>query len=123
MKYSILSTLCGLLIFFAHISIAAIVPEEARPGSIKDGTGTAEDQQAIPITIIPSRGQLLYENHCLTCHESQVHIRQKAKAKDFTRIASFVAIWSRELNVGWSNDEILSVTTYLNQRYYKYQTK
>lgn len=122
MKYTMPGTLFGFLLF-AQMAIAAIVTGTARAESIEDTTSTDKNQQTTPITITPSRGQLLYENHCLACHESQVHIRQKVKATDFAKIAYFVATWSSELNVDWSNEEILAVTNYLNQRYYKYPAK
>ena len=32
----------------------------------------------------PERGRLLYENHCRSCHESNVHIRQTQAAKSLS---------------------------------------
>ena len=36
---------------------------------------------AIATSANPERGRLLYENHCRSCHESNVHIRQTQAAK------------------------------------------
>jgi cytochrome c5 len=67
-----------------------------------------------------SRGQLLYENHCKTCHESMVHIREQRRAKSVQDIQYWVGRWSNELDVEWSADEIEAVANYLNDRFYHY---
>ena len=69
---------------------------------------------------IISRGQLLYENHCLVCHTSVVHIRDKRKAASLGAISNWVVRWSAELKLNWTADEINDVASYLNQRYYQF---
>lgn len=67
-----------------------------------------------------SRGQLLYQNHCTVCHESNLHIRQKSKAKTLADINKWVNHWSQQSKLDWSATDIEDVVNYLNQTYYQY---
>ena len=67
-----------------------------------------------------SLGRLLYENHCLSCHESMVHIRNAHKAKTFTDVQYWVGRWAQELEIKWSADEIDAVVQHLNDTFYHY---
>ena len=66
------------------------------------------------------RGQLLYENHCQSCHESIVHIREDHKAKNFADVQYWVGRWAQEVETKWSADEIDAVVQYLNDTFYHY---
>lgn len=66
------------------------------------------------------RGEMLYTNHCLSCHESVVHIREKRRAKSLDALRATVTRWSQELELNWSSREIEDVVLYLNIRYYHY---
>jgi cytochrome c5 len=66
------------------------------------------------------RGQLLYENHCHTCHESIIHIRKDHKAKNHADIQYWVGRWAKDLDTKWSADEIDAVVQYLNDTFYHY---
>ena len=68
----------------------------------------------------PLRGMELYENHCTACHTSQVHIREKRKAKSLAQIESWIRHWVKELKLSWTDEEVKEVLTYLNLRYYEY---
>jgi mono/diheme cytochrome c family protein len=68
----------------------------------------------------PNRGRQLYENHCTGCHESQVHIREKRKARTLTDVRGFVQRWAEVQALGWTDEEISEVLAYLNATYYKY---
>jgi hypothetical protein len=70
-----------------------------------------------------SRGQLLYENHCLGCHDSVIHIRQHDKARSLADIRHWVIRWAQHLKLDWSNEEINDVTNHLNQTFYDYSDK
>jgi mono/diheme cytochrome c family protein len=37
-------------------------------------------------TTAPSRGQLLYGNHCVECHTTQMHWREQRLARDFASL-------------------------------------
>jgi mono/diheme cytochrome c family protein len=66
------------------------------------------------------RGQLLYENHCGSCHTSQLHIRRHRRAKSAADVRQWVRRWARELRLEWSADEVDDVAQYLNGRYYRF---
>ncbi len=64
------------------------------------------------------RGRLLYENHCRSCHESGVHIRNNHKAQDRHEVYLEVARWSEELQLTWQHREINDVSYYLYRTFY-----
>ncbi|MDX2464254.1 MAG: hypothetical protein QNK31_07060 [Porticoccus sp.] len=82
-------------------------------------TPTKQVPENIPDAPTGSRGQLLYENHCIVCHDSRVHIREKRKSRSVTDIAKWVLRWSQHLKLDWNRAEINQVTEYLNQRFYE----
>lgn len=64
------------------------------------------------------RGRLLYENHCLDCHESQVHIRTRHSVRSVGDLYRTVARWSDHLQLRWQPSEMNDVTHYLYRTYY-----
>ena len=66
------------------------------------------------------RGEGLYLNHCLSCHESTAHIRHDRHAKTMDDLRRWVARWAVQLDLGWSRQEIEDVTAYLNRTYYRF---
>ena len=85
--------------------------------------GTLSAEPAKPQSPDIQRGELLYGNHCSGCHESEVHIRKKHKAKNVGDIQKQVARWASELHLNWSAADIKDVTHFLHQRYYLKQAK
>jgi len=67
-----------------------------------------------------SRGQLLYENHCTTCHASQVHIRSNRKARSVEDVRGWVIHWERELKLNWNNVDVNDVSKFITERFYKF---
>lgn len=68
----------------------------------------------------PFRGKLLYQNHCLNCHESIIHIREKNTVRTQQDLIAQVTRWANEQKLGWQNKEIKDVTRYLNITYYRF---
>jgi mono/diheme cytochrome c family protein len=66
------------------------------------------------------RGRLLYENHCRSCHESNVHIRQTKAAKSLKAVRADVVRWQEALTLQWSPDDVGDVAEYLNDTWYHY---
>jgi len=64
------------------------------------------------------RGRLLYENHCLSCHESRIHIRNNRSAHSIQGVYRQVVRWSRELELSWRNSEVVDVSQYLYRTFY-----
>ena len=66
------------------------------------------------------RGRLLYENHCMSCHVSTVHVRDQRKSKTPAELRAWILRWSEELKLNWREDEQADIYQYLNNRYYKF---
>ena len=69
-----------------------------------------------------SRGELLYATHCIACHTAQVHWRDQKLATDWNSLKAQVRRWQAAAQLGWSDDDIVEVTSYLNQRFYRFTT-
>lgn len=77
--------------------------------------------QALPVAALGAdaeRGQLLYENHCVACHDSRAHIRNDRRAKTLADVRQWVVRWSDTLVLGWGASERDDVAGYLYERYY-----
>ena len=70
--------------------------------------------------ITPARGQMLYENHCIACHESTAHVRNNRRANSLKELQSWVIRWSNQQQLNWSAEDIRDVVNYLNNHYYKF---
>jgi hypothetical protein len=75
---------------------------------------------ALPVSAGAERGQLLYENHCTSCHTSTTHIREQRKTKTPAELRAWILRWSDELKLNWHQDELADVYQYLNSHYYKF---
>ena len=69
-----------------------------------------------------SRGELLYTTHCIGCHTTQIHWRDKTLATDWPSLRRQVIRWQSNTGLGWSDDDIVAVTRYLNDLYYHFPT-
>lgn len=69
----------------------------------------------------PGRGELLYSTHCIACHDTQVHWRQKSVVTDWNSLQMEVRRWQDASGLGWSDQDIADVTRYLNARHYDYR--
>jgi mono/diheme cytochrome c family protein len=68
----------------------------------------------------PSRGELLYSTHCVSCHTAQIHWRDKRLAKDWTGLKAQVRRWQANVGLDWSDDEVVDVARRLNTLYYHF---
>lgn len=66
----------------------------------------------------PDQGEMLYQNHCMECHESTVHVRERTKVVTLADLETFVRHWSEYKRLAWSDAERNSVRDYLNQSFY-----
>lgn len=77
---------------------------------------------AFPVTSWGAdRGRLLYENHCVACHQSTVHVREKRAVKKFADIEKYARRFAKLAGVEWSDDELIMVVNYLNRTFYKFK--
>ena len=68
-----------------------------------------------------SRGELLYATHCVACHTTEVHWRQKKLAVDWMSLNQQVRRWAGNTGLNWSNGDIDEVARYLNGAYYRFE--
>jgi len=69
------------------------------------------------------RGQALYENHCMSCHETTVHTRETHRATSMADLRKWVATWSFHASLGWSSEEIDDVVDFMDRHYYHFSTQ
>ena len=70
-----------------------------------------------------SRGELLYTTHCVACHTTEVHWRDRRLATDWDSLQAQVARWQAIGFLAWSDDDIVAVTKYLNESYYGFKPR
>lgn len=66
-----------------------------------------------------NRGQALYENQCVGCHETWAHSRADRKMKSMEDLRQRVASWSVHSGLDWTDEDIDDVTDYLNRQFYR----
>ena len=66
------------------------------------------------------RGQLLYETHCVTCHTTQMHWREKRQARDWDSLEAQVRRWQGNASLQWSEADVRDVTRHLNDTIYHF---
>ena len=79
-------------------------------------SGASQAQSAAPAT----RGQLLYNTHCVACHDTQVHWRTNKLADSWTQLRKQVRRWQGVANLQWSEEDITLVARFLNDTIYDY---
>ena len=67
-----------------------------------------------------SRGELLYITHCVACHRTQIHWRDKRQVVDWSSLRAQVRLWQATEMLAWSEPDIEQVVRYLNDTYYRY---
>jgi hypothetical protein len=68
----------------------------------------------------PDRGALLYDTHCVACHDSQVHWRDKRMVTDWESLKAQVRHWQARANLYWSDADVVEVARHLNDRIYRF---
>ena len=68
-----------------------------------------------------TRGRLLYETHCVACHNTQIHWRDARLATDWAGLRTQVQAWQSRANLGWSADDVTEVARHLNDSIYRFE--
>lgn len=68
----------------------------------------------------PSRGELLYNTHCIACHTTHVHWRDQRLASDWGSLTHQVQRWQSNTHLGWNEQDVGAVASYLNTLYYHF---
>jgi mono/diheme cytochrome c family protein len=72
-----------------------------------------------PAAVPSSRGELLYTTHCIACHSTRVHWRDRRLVTDYASLVAQVARWQANSGLGWSSEEVGDVARYLNASVYR----
>ena len=67
-----------------------------------------------------SRGELLYSTHCIACHTTEIHWRERKLVTDWSSLKSQVFRWQSNTGLSWTDGDIAAVTSYLNELYYRF---
>ena len=67
-----------------------------------------------------TRGELLYNTHCVACHTTQMHWRNDKKAVDWDSLKFQVRRWQGNAGLVWNDADITEVSRYLNDTIYHY---
>ncbi len=67
-----------------------------------------------------SRGEMLYSTHCIACHTTEIHWRDKSNVTDWTTLKAQVKHWQGVAKLDWSEADMLEVARYLNQIHYRF---
>ena len=76
---------------------------------------------AAPSAMAQSRGELLYTTHCIACHATEVHWRDKRSASNWASLKVQVRRWQDAASLAWSDSDILDVSRYLNDSIYHFE--
>jgi len=117
-----------ILVHAALLSLALGLPAWASPRIVPPApapemetpAGNESRQQPVMPPAVP-RGQMLYENHCMSCHESVVHIRERQQVKSLQQLRARVLYWADYLQMHWGREEVEEVFIYLNDQYYRFE--
>lgn len=119
-RFIIAAALLGL-----GFTVMALTNPGGPPSPTPQGADAEPSPAAPQAAIAPPgpRGQQLYENHCLVCHESMVHIRSKQSARSLADLQQRVDHWARYMKLPWSGEEVRDVTRFLDSRYYQFESR
>ena len=67
----------------------------------------------------PARAELLYNTHCIGCHTTQVHWRDRKLVTDWASLLEQVRRWQAIQRLDWGEDDIVRVARHLNRRHYQ----
>jgi len=68
-----------------------------------------------------SRGEMLYTTHCVACHTTRMHWREKRLATDWSGLLTQVRRWQELSGLGWTADDIGEVARFLDARYHHFE--
>jgi hypothetical protein len=76
---------------------------------------------AAPSAMAQSRGELLYTTHCIACHTTEMHWRDRRAASNWPSLRDQVRRWQEAASLAWTDSEILDVARYLNETIYRFE--
>lgn len=100
-----------LVVCVLGLLLAGALPAAQGPAAV---TAPA---QADPMA--PDRGRLLYEMHCIACHTTQMHWRDRRVVQDWAGLVAQVGAWQARAKLGWNAADIRAVAEHLNAAIYR----
>jgi hypothetical protein len=76
---------------------------------------------AAPSAMAQSRGELLYTTHCIACHTTEMHWRDRRAASNWPSLKEQVRRWQDAAFLAWTDSAILDVSRYLNETIYRFE--
>lgn len=67
-----------------------------------------------------SRGELLYEYHCVACHSERIHWRDRGIVTSWESLKYQVDRWQAYSVLHWTQADINEVSKYLNDEIYRF---
>ena len=80
--------------------------------ALRSGAVSAADEAA-------SRGQLLYETHCIACHSTQMHWRDQRRVDGWASLLGQVGQWQAREQLNWTREDIEAVARHLDRTIYR----
>lgn len=65
-------------------------------------------------------GQELVENHCVSCHQSEVYTRDNRFVHSYDALKEQVRRCELNLGLTWFDDQVDAVSQHLNETYYNF---
>jgi cytochrome c5 len=103
--------------FHGGALVAALLLAVAGSAGAAPGGGASTAAPVAPAAA--ERGQLLYETHCIACHDTQIHWRDQRRVQDWAGLLAQVRAWQARALLGWSDADVESVARHLNERIYR----
>lgn len=66
-------------------------------------------------------GEAIYNKSCTKCHSTSVHIKADRSVKSLASLKKRVAGCNRNVGANLNDEELASVSEYLNTTYYKFK--
>lgn len=118
LQYAVLASLSGTWPAWASESTPPVAPAPEL------GFPALDAPRSKPVAApAAARGQLLYENHCMSCHDSMIRIRTRQQVGSLSGLRKQVSRWARHLQLRWSSEDLNDVVAYLNRQYYQFESR
>jgi mono/diheme cytochrome c family protein len=102
---------------FVLVSATCAAPAFAGGADPSQEAGAQPKLAAAPAD--SERGRLLYETHCIGCHTTQAHWRDKHIVQSWADLLYQVTRMQGNIGQQWGESEIIDVAAYLNDLFYK----
>lgn len=114
----------ALLATAQQLQMLATITPAASAAALTDPTAPATAAEPAPVSpavshaVSPSRGELLYATHCISCHNTEMHWRDKRVANNWISLKKQVRRWQDASSLAWRESDITEVARYLNETIY-----